>query len=33
LAVEKYREVLAADAGSPEGQLAKKHIGKPYKYE
>lgn len=33
LAVEKYKEVLAADAGSPEGQLAKKHIGKPYKYD
>jgi hypothetical protein len=33
LAVEKYREVLAADASSPEGQLAKKHIGKPYKYD
>jgi len=33
LAVEKYREVLAADATSPEGQLAKKHIGKPYKYD
>lgn len=32
-AVEKYKEVLAADASSPEGQLAKKHIGKPYHYD
>ncbi|MDT8070918.1 MAG: tetratricopeptide repeat protein [Terriglobia bacterium] len=32
-AVEKYEEVLAADASSPEGQLAKKHLGKPYHYD
>jgi tetratricopeptide (TPR) repeat protein len=33
LAVQKYKEVLAADAASPEGQLARKHLGKPYKYD
>jgi tetratricopeptide (TPR) repeat protein len=33
LAVLKYKEVLAADAGSPEGQLARKHLSKPYKYD
>ena len=33
LAIEKYKQVLAADASSPEGQLAKKHLGKPYKYD
>jgi len=33
LAIQKYKEVLAADAGSPEGQQAKKHIGKPYRYD
>jgi tetratricopeptide (TPR) repeat protein len=32
-AVEKYKEVVAADASSPEGQLAKKHISKPYHYD
>jgi tetratricopeptide (TPR) repeat protein len=32
-AVEKYNQVLAADAGSPEGQLARKHLGKPYHYD
>jgi tetratricopeptide (TPR) repeat protein len=32
-AVEKYNEVLAADASSPEGQLARKHINKPYHYD
>ena len=32
-AVEKYKEVLAADASSPEGQMAKKHINKPYHYD
>lgn len=33
LAIQKYKEVLAADASSPEGQQAKKHIGKPYRYD
>ena len=33
LAVEKYKEVLQADASSPEGQLARKHLGKPFHYE
>ncbi len=32
-AVQKYNEVLAADAGSPEGQLARKHISKPYHFD
>lgn len=32
-AVEKYNEVLAADATSPEGQLARKYLGKPYRYD
>ncbi len=32
-AVEKYNEVLAADASGPEGQLARKHISKPYHYD
>ena len=32
-AVEKYNQVLAADASSPEGQLARKHLGKPYHYD
>jgi tetratricopeptide (TPR) repeat protein len=33
LAIQEYKEVLAADASSPEGQAAKKHIGKPYRYD
>lgn len=32
-AVEKYKEVLAADASSPEAELAKRHIKKPYHYD
>jgi hypothetical protein len=32
LAVKEYKEVLEADASSPEGQQARKHLGKPYKY-
>jgi tetratricopeptide (TPR) repeat protein len=32
-AMQKYKEVLAADASSPEGQLAKKHMTKPYHYD
>jgi tetratricopeptide (TPR) repeat protein len=31
LAVKEYKEVLEADASSPEGQQARKHLGKPYK--
>jgi tetratricopeptide (TPR) repeat protein len=33
MAVQKYNEVLAADASSPEGQLARKHLGKPFHHD